>query len=343
MPFFSIIVPVYNKINYLKRGLNCLLSQSFKDYEIILIDDGSCDGSSILCDQYAVQYPQIQLFHQLNAGGGQARNTGLVNAKGKFICFFDIDDTVGKNWLDIIYKNLCETLPEILVYGYREINVKYKTSNDYSFNNIELESNKEIGQKFIDYLSGIHFNNGFIWNKVYKKDFLLKNELKFPSTKIQHDELFNHQVYRYVHHIKFIEDILYNYYIYETGNIRANFIPERLEIFKHVKHSLKTLSEFWQIKDERLIEYNNHRFLNNVFFNKESKLLIKERKAYLQKSMTDEEVILTICEILRKKERLDFIFKIYCKLYLKKDINKLLIIETLLQRARKIKQKIKCH
>ena len=99
----SVVVPVYNVFNYLDRCIQSLLTQTYKDYEIILIDDGSTDGSKELCDQFALTYEQIFSFHKINGGLSSARNLGAQKARGEWITFVDSDDYVTESYLQNLY------------------------------------------------------------------------------------------------------------------------------------------------------------------------------------------------------------------------------------------------
>lgn len=93
-PFLSIILPIYNVEKYLDRCMKSILKQSFKDYEIILVDDGSTDSSPILCDKYGKQLNKVKVLHKSNGGLSSARNAGLELAKGKYIFWLDSDDYI---------------------------------------------------------------------------------------------------------------------------------------------------------------------------------------------------------------------------------------------------------
>lgn len=102
--YFSGIVCIFNGEKYFNRGVNCLLNQSFKDYEIILIDDGSTDLTLSLCNELAAGNKNVKAIPQENRGLGEARNTGIDPAKGNYLCFFDIDVEVDKDWLQEVSK-----------------------------------------------------------------------------------------------------------------------------------------------------------------------------------------------------------------------------------------------
>lgn len=266
-PFFSVIVPIYNRVSFVNSGINMLLNQSFKDYEIILINDGSTDGSAEICDEVAI-HEKVIVIHKKNDGPGLARNEGLDKARGEYICFFDIDDRVPTDWLERIYYHLENKDWELLIYGYRELNPICGTSTDFSFNDKSLETNDKLKEVYSECLSGMAFNNGFVWNKVYKRDFLFRNNIRFPNLRIQQDEVFNHYVYRNATQVKVISEILYDYYVYKEGTGRSAIIPNRIEIFKAVRASFLNLYNFWNLDDKKLLAYIHHRFVYNILYNK---------------------------------------------------------------------------
>ena len=115
----SIIVPVYNSEKYLKRCVESILSQTFRDFEIILVDDGSKDGSGGICDDYSRRFDNIHTIHQKNSGAATARNTGIdwvkKNSKSRYISFIDADDWVHPEMLEILIRNSAEEKNRMVV------------------------------------------------------------------------------------------------------------------------------------------------------------------------------------------------------------------------------------
>lgn len=122
MPFLSIIIPVYNKGKYLDKCLQSIVSQSFTDWELILVDDGSADESGVICDRWQEQDARIQVIHQQNSGVSSARNNALKQAKGRYIQFTDADDW----WAEESFQELFNAIttyekPDILIYGMTKV------------------------------------------------------------------------------------------------------------------------------------------------------------------------------------------------------------------------------
>ena len=117
----SIVIPVYNKQKYIAKTLDSVLGQTFRDFEVILIDDGSTDGSGIICDNMAVSDARIRVFHTQNRGVSAARNLGIREAAGKYVSFIDADDRIDESFLEKLRNSLIENDSGLAVCGYEEI------------------------------------------------------------------------------------------------------------------------------------------------------------------------------------------------------------------------------
>lgn len=300
--FFSIIIPVYNVERFITRGLRCISDQSFTDYEIILVDDGSTDHSPELCDDAADADNRIRVIHARNEGAGPARNKGIEAAVGEYLLFFDIDDILYENALEVIYDRLHQyCLPQLLLFSYREYDVTYKTTRDYIFDKNEFRSNKELRDNYVGELSGVRFNNGFVWNKVYKRSFIINNNLRFEALKIQQDEVFNIEIYKKAETVVLLPDVIYEYYVYASGNTRSRFIPERLAIYRRVRGAFLSLVEQWQLNDERFNKYIHRRFVHSVItylnynlYHSDNRIPSKDKRSELRRVLTSNDVATSV-------------------------------------------------
>ena len=332
-PFFSVVVALYNIERCFKSGLECLTRQSFRDFEIILVDDGSKDQTPELCDRAAEPNSNVKVIHQQNKGLGAARNTGIKHANGKYLCFFDLDDLVGEDWLTDIYNEVKDVEPDLLVYGYKEFDDKFKSENIFRFERAFWSERSQLVKGFTKFLSGMQFNNGFAWNKVYKKEFIDAYKLRFPDDTIQQDEIFNHKVYQYFPKILISDKILYNYYVYSSGINRKRYIPHRIECFENVKNSFLAIKNKFEIMDNRLDYYIHRRFLINVLYNRNPLYTLKERRDFFSTIINNSQVI-DSAECLKKHSHNirvihDFLFSVYCLGIRKKSIASLLIVDYL--------------
>ena len=297
-PFFSVIIPIYNVSRFIEKGFKNILAQSFKDYEVIMVDDGSTDGSGKMCDQLANADERVFCFHQENMGSGPARDLGIHKSSGEYIAFFDIDDEVDPNWLQVCHDELKEKdCVDVLMFSYDSYDIQYKTITPIVFERLSCSSNKEIQMNYVDHLLGLDKSNGFVWNKVYRREFLIDNQLSFPHLLIQQDEVFNLRVYRKAHNLMICPAILYHYFVYGKGNTRSGYIPDRLRIYRTVKDEFMSLYEDWHLDDIRMPKYVYKRYFNSIVdtitFNNNhdaSPLIQSERDDDLRSIINDADV-----------------------------------------------------
>lgn len=176
----SIIVPVYNVEKYIKRCINSILQQSFNNYELILIDDGSTDLSAEICEDYAKRYSFILCIHTINQGQAVARNIGIKVARGEYIAFVDADDYIAYNYLEELYQIIKEKNSDIAVCDFYVVNSEGKIIYDrYKKQNIsnEIVWNTCGKNQKVDLLFSQKVMN-YMWNKLYKSK--LFDEIIFP-------------------------------------------------------------------------------------------------------------------------------------------------------------------
>ena len=152
LPKVSIIIPVYNVAEYLRRGLDSVLSQSFQDFELILVDDGSTDASGKMCDEYADSDSRIQVIHKENGGVSSARNAGLDCAKGEWVYFIDPDDVLLPDGLRTLVDGISEEVDAVMG-GYEEISLAgtLLRSSEASSRHVILDKSKSLRPLFIPY------------------------------------------------------------------------------------------------------------------------------------------------------------------------------------------------
>ena len=172
----SIIIPVYNSEKYLENCINSVLDQTEQDYELILINDGSKDSSKKIMTDYKNKYPdKIRIFNQENRGIGETRNRGIKEAEGKYIFFIDNDDTIKKDYLETYLNEAEKNDCNIVLGGYETVD----------------ENGKIIGKTIPQNVPWSFLRIIMPWAKIYKKDFLIKNNLNFLDTKLGEDVSLN--------------------------------------------------------------------------------------------------------------------------------------------------------
>lgn len=213
-PRISVIVPVYNAMPYLKDTLYTLRHQTYEDFEVLLVDDGSCDDSPALCDKYAKEDARFRVFHRPNSGVSKSRNYGLEQAAGKYIVFCDSDDIYEKNALELMIDTMERYSVDLAISGYcRWYDAPGKPRQDYSLSKYSVSIMKSVQE-----LAGLFLRpetNLFgisIWAKMYRADIIRENGIRFPEDiNYEEDCCFNLLYMRHVVTTGILKEILYRY------------------------------------------------------------------------------------------------------------------------------------
>lgn len=251
-PVVSIITPVYNVEKYLNRCIESIVHQSFKNFELILIDDGSTDGSSSICDDWAKKDKRIRVIHQKNAGAGAARNRGLVEARGDFFGFVDSDDWIELDMYELLVSaletNIDADMAECETFRTRGD----KSAENYNHNAVSFEVvNREGLLRSFFRVNGGESNYG-ICTKLIKKHVL--EDFKFIEGTISEDVMASYYFYTHCHKAVRINKKLYNYFQNQTGVTRKKVTRrdfEYIEAFKRINEDIKitmpSLQEYAEI------------------------------------------------------------------------------------------------
>lgn len=218
MPKISIIVPVYNVEEYLEKCIDSILNQIFKDFELILVNDGSTDNSLDICKRYKSIDDRICIIDKKNGGLSSARNAGLDIAKGEYIGFVDSDDYIHPQMYEILYDQIIKNKADISICNYEEVYNYDECYFHYNENNkpdtiIEYLSNIQSLER-IDSPEGVIFV--VAWNKLYKRD-IFKN-LRYKHGIIHEDEYIIHRILYKCEKVVHIKKALY-FYMQRDGSI----------------------------------------------------------------------------------------------------------------------------
>ena len=228
----SVIIPVYNVEKFLPYSLERVINQTYKNLEIILINDGSTDGSKAICEKYAKNDKRIKLLSQKNQGAAVARNTGLEVSSGEYIGFVDSDDVISLEFYECLYKLLKETDSDISECASVQISDEDLFNKNYKFDNINnleyittdsLGALNRINSEDI-YITG---KSIVVWNKLYKKE--LFDDIRFPAGKKYEDDLTTYKLFNEIHKLVSTEKVLYNYVQRKNSLMHKEFSMSRLE------------------------------------------------------------------------------------------------------------------
>lgn len=218
MPLISIIVPVYNAQRCLGKCLESIIYQTYHNFEVILINDGSTDNSHQLCQEIAKKDKRFTVLTQTNSGASSARNRGIEMAKGKWITFVDADDYIGKNYLECLCENITDE-KALIIQGLKQVNSKGEEIKKIEFEDSTLtdtEIQKAFDEKEI-------FEYGYTVAKLYNRDIINKHNIKFnEQISYSEDMLFMLEYILCCNNITFIKGANYNY-VTETSNLSQRY------------------------------------------------------------------------------------------------------------------------
>lgn len=221
-PLISIIIPVFNSEIYISRCIDSIFNQTFENFEVICIDDGSTDKSGIICDEYASKDSRIKVIHKKNEGVSVARNTGLQNIKGNFVSFIDSDDWLESDFLQLLYEKITTEKADISLCGW-----------NFVYTNGTKSCLSEIGTTKIENINLALINKGNprVWGKLFKSD-LLKNIVFNNSISIGEDSLFYIETLIKSNKIAVINKPLYNYEKRNESSAVSIMTLEKYQILK---------------------------------------------------------------------------------------------------------------
>lgn len=273
-PLISVIVPVYNVQEYLEQCVESLICQTYKNIEIILVDDGSTDNSGLLCDRYAERYDNIFVYHKINGGLSSARNYGIDKAKGDYLSFIDSDDFVSCDFLECMAESMIDYKADVVMCNYsmyyNENNVKdvlIKEKNTVVYH--DLEADRRLYLEFA------------AWNKLYSKE--LFNNIRYPDGKLYEDARTMYKIANSIERLVVIPKSMLYYRQRKTGIMgtfstknyldRVNVWSEIYEFEKN-KFSDEELQNILQRKNKLVLELISTIF-KNQFLSFDRKLMKK--------------------------------------------------------------------
>lgn len=239
----SIVIPVYNSAKYLNDCIESIRRQKYNDWECILIDDGSSDESSKICDEWAEVDKRFKAFHQPNSGVSTARNNGIKYVSGEYITFIDSDDWIDDNYLSTLIANggECDLIVSGIVDCYADGRKEIIHPSAAAF--------IEVSPPFIDTFADLLKKNLLYGptNKLYKSDIIRKNNIVFQKDcSLGEDLVFNFTYLDYVHTIEIIPEAHYNYRRISSGSLSTKVFYEK---FQNDYHHWQIRYDFFRRKE----------------------------------------------------------------------------------------------
>ncbi len=254
-PKISVVLPVYNVANYLRKCLDSLVNQTFENFEVICVNDGSTDLSLGILEGYAINDSRFKIITQENKGLSGARNTGIKHVQGEYILFVDSDDWLEDNALEELYEHVKSFKSDITMFKFKYFNETTKEFSEGPFTNLEIipDSFNTRNFNYKDVLDILFKISHAPFNKLYKKSFI--EQYEFPEGLIYEDLYFFYTVFFTAKKTSVIRKSLYNYRI-RDGSISTTGDEKSFDIFDVLTHVQKILYDkniYGAVKDEFLM------------------------------------------------------------------------------------------
>lgn len=325
----SIIIPVYNAEKYLKTTVGSILAQTYKDFELLLVDDGSTDSSLQICQSFSDQDSRVRVLHKFNGGVSSARNFGLQNAKGEFVTFCDNDDYFYPDYLEVMHNGINRF--DVIICNYAECDNRSKI-NEFipkkikeSLNSIDIKEEKDFS-KFWPSFDDTCI--GQIWRQMFRMSIIKDNNLRFDGLGYE-DSLFT---YEYYLHIASAKRIDYTGYIHITSESSQSLSHKLILETTRIRRLERLHADFINKHNINNTSYNNI-LLNRYMFLAATFIL----KGYYKDTRVNQGRRLQNWEEVRQdtwfnklhfssiKETRSIIFFVFCKLHLERIVDPILI------------------
>ncbi|MFI3227138.1 MAG: glycosyltransferase [Clostridia bacterium] len=254
MDLISVIIPVYGVEKYLDRCINTIVNQTYKNLEIILVDDGSKDNCPAMCDEWAKKDGRIIVIHKENQGLGLARNSGLSIATGRYVAFIDSDDFVDVEMIEKLYTNLVDKSCDTVYCGfYKYYNEKVVVPVESMYNEVCIENEKIISDVLLNMIATLPDEKKecllsmSVWHALYSKEIIDEYNISFPSERefMSEDMIFDIDYLQRAKKIYFFDTPLYYYSCENQNSLTQNYKLE--EFSRQIKQVRKMETELNKI------------------------------------------------------------------------------------------------
>ena len=271
LPKISVVIPVYNSAKYLRECLDSVVSQSFSDWEVVAVDDGSPDESPAILDEYAAKESRIKVIHKENGGVSAARNDGLVVAAGEYVLFVDSDDYLEQDALRLAYEEAIRVNADVVIGDYFAVSAKGRRRYHF-FSKSFVANDRTMIEKLQQTMlySGYspYFSNtcgylfGAQWTKLFRRSMLIQNAVNFPtSISLFEDGVFGLTAFEHSKVISYLSVPFYNYRVLTTS-LCHSYKYNNIDLYKRISSEVCSLAErfakgpdFYDAYETRFIYY----------------------------------------------------------------------------------------
>ena len=257
-PTVSIIVPVYNAERTIGRCIESILNQEFQDFELLLVNDGSTDGSGPLCDGYAAKDPRVRVIHKPNTGVSDTRNTALNEARGTYLQFLDSDDWITSDATSVLVRAAESTRCDLVISDFYRV-VGERVSQKGDIDDDSLMTREEYAAHMMENPADFYY--GVLWNKLYRRSIVEQHHLRMdPQISWCEDFMFNLEYIRYAETFRAIQVPIY-YYVKTKGSLAnqsltiSKTVKMKLMMFEYYHQFFKTVFDEAEYEKSRLKVY----------------------------------------------------------------------------------------
>lgn len=291
----SVVIPIYNMEQYIKLGVEKILTQNLTDIEIILVNDGSTDKSKEICDECSVLNSKIKVIHKENGGAGSARNKGIEVAQGQYIMFLDIDDIIEDGIFEIMLNAIEENKVDLVICNHNSIKNNYIISNAKKITeNYTIFGKDRCKDTFIELLQRTLIQTP--WDKIYKLDIIRKNNIYFSDLRRCQDAVFNCKYFSHICSYHVISECLYNYRENDLINQWTKFPLNYFDICLELDYVYRSMLKQSTIDKDSNATYLATYFLDEVIqcikysFSPRWNFSLNERKKYVSAIIENSRV-----------------------------------------------------
>lgn len=247
-PLFSVVMPSYGVEKYLAKAVECIKNQTFSDWELLIVEDGSPDKTGKLSDKLALSDDRIfVVHHEKNKGLSEARNTGIKYAHGRYIWFMDPDDTVDLDLLEKVAESLEKNPAQLVVFGH--IEEYYEEDGSFSYGHEICPKAKNFAnQKALrEYMLKLEQETiyGYAWNKMYELDYIREKGFRYETVRLIEDIVFNIQYCNDITSMNLLNIAPYHYAKRMTGSLTTKFVPDYYPVHRRRIQMLYDQQKYW--------------------------------------------------------------------------------------------------
>lgn len=281
----SVIIPVYNSEKYLKKCMESLMNQSFDDFEVLIINDGSTDNSQKIIDEYVTLRPDVfKTYYKENGGQSSARNYVIKYAKGNYITFLDSDDYIAEDYLKVLHSAAVTNNSDMVCSGQLKVDETGKTIYTIKY---KLDSDGRCVTRRLNFAG-----------KMYKTEFLMKHFSGFAEGKTYEDNPFNLKMFFLANRLTILEYVGYFQVIHVGSTTASKIIEERLPL-KEIEEAIRYINKHKDIiNDYEVYEYTVLSFLTYFTFEANKHHHYMKMSSEVRKS--DLKVVLKVCDFSRR-------------------------------------------